>query len=92
MLDESNPPIDCRIEIGDFRFVLVSEIRRLLIEARQRAEAQETPDFVSRDAATLMRRESLEEAIAELKAGRLTAKKRPIMSFLLQKFCLPIWP
>jgi len=66
MLDESNPPIDCRIEIGDFRFVLVSEIRRLLIEARQRAEAQETPDFVSRDAATLIRRESLEEAIAEL--------------------------
>ncbi|MEN2786187.1 hypothetical protein ABC969_07095 [Sphingomonas qilianensis] len=52
--------------MGDFRFVLLGELRRLLAEARQAEERAATPDFVSREKAELIVRRSISESVAEL--------------------------
>lgn len=55
-----------QIANGDFRFVLLGELRRLLAEARQAAERAATPDFVSREKAELVVRRSVAEAVSSL--------------------------
>ena len=54
------------IPLGDFRFVLLGEMRRLLAETRQVAERAATPDFVSREPAELVVRRSIDNMIADL--------------------------
>jgi hypothetical protein len=55
-----------RVAVGDFRFVLLGEIRRLLAEARQALEQSTTPDFISREKAELIRRRSIDESVTDL--------------------------
>ncbi|QBF26737.1 hypothetical protein EXN22_13905 [Pseudomonas tructae] len=55
-----------RVAVGDFRFVLLGEIRRLLAEARQAVERSITPDFISREKAELIRRRSIDESVRDL--------------------------
>lgn len=56
------------VPVGDFRFVLLGELRRLLAEARQAEERAATPDFVSREKAELIVRRTIAEGVAELAA------------------------
>ncbi|MCS6284403.1 MAG: hypothetical protein H8K08_03150 [Nitrospira sp.] len=64
-----------RINNGDFRFLLISEIRRLMIEARQRAELAQNGNYVGREVTFLIRRQTLAEANSELVQVALTAAK-----------------
>lgn len=57
-----------RVALGDLRFLVVDEVRRLLAEEKQAAERVASPDFVSREKAQLIRRRSLDEAMADLAA------------------------
>lgn len=55
------------IRAGDYRFLLISEIQRLLIAARQEEELAIGNDYVGREITFLIQRLSLEEAATELK-------------------------
>lgn len=57
-----------QIATGDYRFVLLGELRRLMAEARQEAERAATPDFVSREKAELVIRRSVADAVRSLAA------------------------
>lgn len=72
-----------RINIGDFRFLLIAEIRRLLIEARQKAELVQNGNYVGREVTFLIRRQTLLEATVELTqvasgAAQLTPNLTPV--------------
>lgn len=70
-----------RVAVGDFRFVLLGEIRRLLAEARQVAELAITPDFTSREKAELIRRRSVDETVRDLALfASAAASKFPVLN------------
>lgn len=64
----SAPEASRRVALGDSRFIVVDEVRRMLAEEKQTAERSASPDFVSREKAQLIRRRSLDEALVELAA------------------------
>lgn len=55
-----------KILSGDFRFLLIFEMQRLLIAARQEKELAQGGEYVGRDVTFLIRRLSLDEAIGQL--------------------------
>lgn len=67
-MEDVAPDATRRIALGDMRFLVIDEIRRLLAEEKQVAERAVSPDFVSREKAQLIRRRSLGEATSELSA------------------------
>lgn len=80
-MEDAAPDASRRIALGDMRFLVIDEIRRLLAEEKQAAERAASPDFVSREKAQLIRRRSLGEAIAELSAyADLTSTAFPALA------------
>jgi hypothetical protein len=67
-MEDVAPDATRRIALGDMRFLVIDEIRRLLAEEKQAAERAASPEFVSREKAQLIRRKSLGEATSELSA------------------------
>lgn len=68
MLNEKAAEASRRVALGDLRFLVIGEIRRLLAEDKQAAERAVSAEFVSREQAQLIRRRSLDDAMAELAA------------------------
>ncbi|MGG7605030.1 hypothetical protein [Massilia sp. BKSP1R2A-1] len=54
-----------RVPLGDLRFLVIGEIRRLLMEEKQAVELAQSADFVSREQARLIRRRSINDALLE---------------------------
>ncbi|WP_426940329.1 hypothetical protein ACQCPO_15425 [Bacillus mycoides] len=57
-----------RIVLGDLKFLVIDEIRRLLVEEKQAAESDASAGFIAREKAQLIRRRSLRDAVLELGA------------------------
>lgn len=81
--------VERRVPLGDFRRIVVNEIRRLLVEARLRHEVAAGDGFVKRDPTLLIRHALTREVVDEIKAlGAAAAKDFPQMGQVVDQSIL----
>ena len=80
------PEVELRVPVGDFKRIIVDQVRTLLVDARLRCEIAAGNGFVKRSPTLLIRHTLLREVVEEIEAiGTAAAKEFSELALLVEE-------